>query len=556
MTTTADARRHESHKIQTDLLPATTLPHVAYFSMEMAIDQSIYTYAGGLGYLAGSHMRSAGGLDLPMVGVTMLWKEGYGEQEIEDGKVKLTYKDHATESKKHLEATNVVVEVQVFGEPVRVTAWKLKPETFGTIPVYFLTTDVDGNADTIKSWTDKLYDSDEKIRIAQEIILGIGGLRLLQAAGVRFDEIHMNEGHALPAAFELLAQHHGNLDETRQRVLFTTHTPVAAGNETHPAALLHEAGFFAGISPEVAIQLGGDDFSLTVGALRMSRKANGVSQLHGEVANSMWNWVNDRCPIDAITNAVNLEYWQDPRMVRALHQGKEALLETKRQMKGELFDYVKAQTGRTYDPEVLTIVWARRFTEYKRATLLFKDEARIARLLEAGKLQLLFAGKFHPKDDTGRQQFNTLLQYAEKYERVTVLRNYDLFLSGLLKRGSDVWLNNPLRPLEASGTSGMSANMNGALHLSTYDGWAVEGTYHGLNGFLINPSGETDYVPLEERHKQDYESMMRQLENHVLPLYYDQPQTWAYLMQQAMRAAGVYFNSDRMAMEYYNKLYT
>ncbi len=529
-----------------------SLPKVAYFSMEMPIDQSLYTYSGGLGYLAGSHMHSAGKLDLPLVGVTMLWTHGYGIQVInEKNEVELQYNKREYP---FLKNTGITVVVEVFGKPVRVKAFLLEAETFDTAPVYLLTTDIPENSEEHRKISHVLYDGDQKTRIAQEIVLGIGGLRVLRAAAEHINVIHLNEGHALPAGFELLDEFHGNLDEVKERLVFTTHTPVAAGNESHNAHLLAEAGFFGKTDVHRAIELGGEDFSLTVAALRMSRTANGVSQLHGEVANNMWNWVHGRAPIKAITNAVNNEVWQDKRVTAVKKDGK-ALLKLKKEMKQELFDYIEKEKGVKFDPDVLTIVWARRFTEYKRAWLLFSDEERILDLLKNKKIQLIYSGKFHPLDTAGHNAFNEMLANSKKYPNMVVLPNYELELSGLLKRGSDIWLNNPLRPMEASGTSGMSANMNGCLHFSTYDGWAVEGTFHDINGYLINADGNDEYLPIDDRHKQDYESMMSTLEENILPTYYDNPKRWSELMIQAIQTADAFFNSDRMVIEYYNRLY-
>ena len=455
-----------------------SLPNVAYFSMEIALDQSLATYSGGLGFLAGSHMQSAGYLQMPMVGVTMLWSYGYYDQRInENGEVEVAY------IRKHydfLTDLNVQTTVNVFGEDVIVKAYRVEPELFGSCPVYLLTTDVDGNSEWARRICHKLYDGDEKIRVAQETVLGIGGVRILQEVGYNFDVVHMNEGHALPAAFELLRQYNGNLKEVKKRVVFTTHTPVAAGNEVHWVDTLVEGGFFAGASREVAVELGGENFSLTVAALRMSRIANAVSQLHGLVAKKMWDWVGGKCPIKAITNAVNQHYWQDSRITNA-HSSDE-LLNAKYEMKKDLFQYISDTQGKRFDPNVLTITWARRFADYKRAWLILMDKPRIEKLLNENKVQLIFAGKFHPDDTMGKEMFNKILKESYSMKNVVVLPGYELALSARLKKGTDIWLNTPLRPFEASGTSGMSANMNGALHLSIFDGWTVEGTFSGING--------------------------------------------------------------------------
>ena len=528
-----------------------SLPNVAYFSMEIALDQSLSTYSGGLGFLAGSHMQSAGYLQLPMVGVTMLWSYGYYDQRLDhEGQVEVAY---IRKYYDFLTDLDVYTEVETFGEKVKVKAYKVEPELFGACPVYLLTTDIEGNSEWARKISHRLYDGDERIRIAQETILGIGGIKILQKLRFKFDVIHMNEGHALPAAFELLRQYNFDLYKVKKKTVFTTHTPVAAGNEVHWVDTLMQGGFFAGCSREKAVELGGENFSLTVAALRMSRLANAVSQLHGLVANRMWEWVEGRCPIRAITNAVNVHYWQDPRISNA--KTPEQLLEAKRNMKIQLFKYVADHAGKRFDPDVLTITWARRFADYKRAWLILMDKDRLNRLLDANKIQIIFAGKFHPDDVMGREMFNKILNRSHTLKNVVVLPGYELALSARLKKGSDIWLNTPLRPFEASGTSGMSANMNGALHLSIYDGWTVEGTFDGINGYTVEYEGLDDEMSWEERHWKDHECIMDKIENTIIPTYYDNKPEWARLMRQAIRTSEAYFNSDRMVMEYYNRLY-
>ena len=528
------------------------LPNVAYFSMEIAMDQSLSTYSGGLGFLAGSHMLSAGYLQMPMVGVTMLWSYGYYDQRIsQNGQVEVAY---IRKYYDFLKDTGITVEVDTFGEKVKVKALYVEPELFGTCPVYLLTTDVEGNSEWAKSISHKLYDGNERIRVAQETVLGVAGIRVLQAAGYNFDVVHMNEGHALPAAFELLRQYNGDLDAVKSKTVFTTHTPVAAGNEVHWVDTLLEGGFFAGCSRERAIELGGENFSLTVAALRMSRIANAVSQLHGLVANKMWEWVDNRCPIRAITNAVNLHYWQDKRVADAQNDATK-LLAVKREMKAELFKYIANVAGKKFNPDVLTITWARRFADYKRAWLILMDKDRIGRLLDEDKVQIIFAGKFHPDDAMGREMFNNILHKSYNIKNVAVLPGYELELSGKLKRATDVWLNTPIRPLEASGTSGMSANANGALHLSILDGWTVEGTFPGINGYTVEYPGLDDDISWEDRHWKDHACIMDIIENQIIPTYYDNKMEWARMMRQAIRTSEAYFNSDRMVVEYYNRIY-
>lgn len=528
-----------------------SLPNVAYFSMEIALDQSLSTYSGGLGFLAGSHMQSAGYLQMPMVGITMLWSYGYYDQRIDHtGHVEVAY---IRKYYDFLTDLDIYTEIETFGEKVKVKAFRVDTELFGACPVYLLTTDIEDNSEWARSISYKLYDGNEKIRIAQETILGIAGIKILQAVGYKFDVVHMNEGHALPAAFELLRQYDGDLEQVKRKTVFTTHTPVAAGNEVHWVDTLMQGGFFAGCPREKVVALGGENFSLTVAALRMSRIANAVSQLHGLVANKMWKWVDGRCPIRAITNAVNVHYWQDSRIGAA--KTPQELLDAKRQMKVELFKYIADTAGKRFDPDVLTITWARRFADYKRAWLILMDKDRLNKLLESNKIQIIFAGKFHPDDIMGREMFNKILHRSHTLKNVVVLPGYELELSAKLKKGSDIWLNTPLRPFEASGTSGMSANMNGALHLSIYDGWTVEGTFNGINGYTIEYPGLDDEMPWEERHWKDHECIMSTIEDEIIPTYYENKEEWARLMRQALRTAEAYFNSDRMVIEYYNRLY-
>ena len=528
-----------------------SLPNVAYFSMEIALDQSLCTYSGGLGFLAGSHMLSAGYLQMPMVGVTMLWSYGYYDQRIDhSGQVEVAY---IRKYYDYLTDLGIQVEVETFGEKVKVKAFRVEPELFGACPVYLLTTDIEGNSEWARKISHRLYDGDEKIRIAQETVLGVAGVRVLQKVGYKFDVVHMNEGHALPAAFELLQQAKGDLQAVRKQTVFTTHTPVAAGNEVHWVDTLLQGGFFAGCSRERAVELGGENFSLTVAALRMSRIANAVSQLHGLVANKMWEWVDGRCPIRAITNAVNLHYWKDARMTG--DSSDEQLLSAKREMKQELFKHIANVAGKRFNPDVLTITWARRFADYKRAWLILMNKERIEKLLNEDKIQIIFAGKFHPDDVMGKEMFNKLLNRSHSLKNVVVLPGYELQLSGMLKRGSDIWLNTPLRPFEASGTSGMSANANGALHLSIFDGWTVEGTFNGINGYSVEYEGLDDDMPWEDRHWKDHECVMSIIEDQIIPTYYNDKQEWARMMRQGIRTADGYFNSDRMVIEYYNRLY-
>ncbi|MFM9074118.1 MAG: alpha-glucan family phosphorylase, partial [Bacteroidota bacterium] len=329
----------------------------AYFSMEFAIDQSLKIYSGGLGFLAGSHMRSAYDLKQNMIGIGILWKYGYYNQERNrDGSLRVHYvqKDYY-----FLEETNIRFTIEIHRHPVHVKVWLLKPEVFGSAPVYLLSTDIPENDFLAQTITHRLYDNHESARIAQSILLGVGGAQLLELIGREPEVYHMNEGHALPLCFHLLKKFKGNLEEVRKRVVFTTHTPEAAGNEEHSIASLEVMGFFQGASPETVRALAADDrtFNYTLAALRMSRRSNGVSKLHGEVSREMWKDYNGICPIIHITNAQNHRFWMDPEMARH-HREKDpdALRARKKQLKRDLFRHVADQTGRIFSEDIITIV--------------------------------------------------------------------------------------------------------------------------------------------------------------------------------------------------------
>ncbi|MCC9168551.1 alpha-glucan family phosphorylase [Pontibacter harenae] len=528
---------------------------VAYFSMEFAIHQALKTYSGGLGFLAGSHMRSAFDLKQNMIGIGMLWKFGYYDQvRNEDQTMRVLFQKKFYT---YLEDSGIMVRVNVNNHPVMVKAMVLKPEVFGTVPMYFLTTDVPENDHLARTITQRLYDTEPTTRIAQSIVLGIGGAKVVNALGGA-DIYHMNEGHALPLAFELYHRF-GDLKEVKKRMVFTTHTPEKAGNEEHDIHLLRDMGFFNGIQFDTARHITGmhgQMFNHTLAALRLSRVANGVSQLHGEVARDMWYDNDGVCEIKAITNAQNVPFWMDDTMRRALdHDDDNELMWRKAQMKGQLFQVVADQTGKLFKTDVLTIVWARRFAAYKRADLITRDLERFLKLLEREEMpvQIIWAGKPYPFDYGAVQTFNKLVELSYKRNNFAVLTGYELELSRLLKQGSDIWLNTPRRPREASGTSGMTAAMNGSINLSVQDGWLPEFARHGQNSFVL-PIVDVNQ-PNHVQDEQDYENLMRILEHEVLPTYYHDRDRWVRIVKQSMRDVVPQFSSDRMAHEYYEQMY-
>ncbi len=530
---------------------------VAYFSMEFAIDQALKIYSGGLGFLAGSHMRSAYDLKQNVVGIGLLWSFGYYDQtRNEDRSLRPAF---TRKFYYFLEELPVKVHVKVHSESVVVKAFLVKPDIFGTAPMILLSTDTDENDYLSRTITHKLYDQNERTRVAQEIILGVGGTKVLEALGHHIDIYHMNEGHALPLVYELYSRF-GSMEEVKKHVVFTTHTPEKAGNEEHNIHFLHEMGFFGSHTLETVREISGytaeDSFSLTVGALRSAKIANAVSKIHGLVSNEMWGHVENRCEIISITNAQNKKFWTDKTLIRALDEHEDyEVIARKKHLKKILFDIVADQTGKMFDPEVLTIVWARRFAEYKRPGLLKYDFERFHHLIMRTKkpVQIIWAGKPYPFDHGAIEIFNELVQISHHYKNMAVLVGYELTLSRLLKQGSDVWLNTPRITREASGTSGMTASMNGSLHFSIDDGWHPEFARDGKNAFTIPALDHR--LPIEEQDRLDNKHMMDILENTIIPTYYDDPIGWVALMKNAMSDVEVDFDSGRMADEYYRLMF-
>lgn len=529
---------------------------VAYFSMEFAIHQALKIYSGGLGFLAGSHMRSAYDLRQNVVGIGILWSYGYYDQgRHEDRSLKVNF------IRKHyyfLEDLGVRATVKIHGQDVHVKAYYLPPDTFSSAPLILLSTDIPENDFLARTITHKLYDANEETRISQEIILGAGGVKVLEALQHDVDIYHMNEGHALPMVYELYNRF-GTMDALKNHVIFTTHTPEAAGNEEHNIHLLHRFGFFNGLDLETVRRITmthGDNFNLTVGALRAAKITNAVSQFHGEVANRMWSECEGRSEIIAITNAQNRRYWTDGGMQGALENHEDyALVSRKKHLKRKLFNIVADQSGKMFDPDILTIVWARRFAEYKRPGLLKHDFERFKYLLTRTEkpVQVIWAGKPYPFDTNAVNLFNELVHISHSFKRMAVLTGYELDLSKALKKGSDVWLNTPRVSREASGTSGMAASMNGSIHFSTDDGWHPEFAIDGVNAFTIPPIEHGSATEVQDM--EDNRNMMDILEHQIIPLYYEHPEQWTQMMKRAMSDVIPRFDSGRMAHEYYERLY-
>jgi starch phosphorylase len=572
--------------------------------MEFALAEALSIYSGGLGVLAGDFLRSARALSLPVVGIGILWGEGFSRQAIdEDG----LPEDHpSTVDRSRLVREAVTVEVCIDGEPIPLAIFRV--DAYDNVPLYLL----EPVHEEDRRITRRLYANDGDNRIAQEVVLGVGGVRALAALGIHVDYHHFNEGHAALAGLELLRRARQQLchlvttsdrstlhdpelfelarHQIRRSVVFTTHTPIEAGNEKHDVDKLARLTRDLGFSREELAELGGDPFNMTVAGLRLSCRANAVSRIHTSTARRMWRHVRDAAPICAITNGVDRRVWQDQRVREAAQlaiSSDAALAAAHRACKTELLAEVERRSGRRLDPERLLIGFARRAASYKRGTLILSDRARIEKLLDAGRVQLLFAGKSHPEDEDGRAIIAELVAFERRYpQSVAFLANYDLDLGRLLTRGCDLWLNTPRRPLEACGTSGMKAAMNGVLNFSVLDGWWPEACVHGENGWALGDDPrrgegladmgatlEDKTAPSEEVHlsieaaqmaaaktraaaidRRDADALYRELEEEIIPLYYDQKPRWLSMMRASI-ALGERFSSDRMVKDYFHRLY-
>ncbi|SEU03059.1 alpha-glucan family phosphorylase [Paenibacillus sp. NFR01] len=530
------------------------LPSVAYFSMEYGLHSDFKMYAGGLGILAGDYIKGAKDIGAPIIPIGLKWKQGYTDQKIdENGKPYDTYHNYVYD---FLEDTGVKVTVKVRKTDVVCKVWKT--DKFGNSPLYLLDTDIPENSD---AWiTGQLYGWFGEERIAQEIVLGVGGVRAMRALEIPIDVYHFNEGHAALAAIELIREKMsgGSTFEeawkaTREEVVFTTHTPIKEGNETHPLDRLEYMGAFNGLTRDQMERIGGEPFNMTVAGLRLSRISNGVAQLHADTANKMWKEVAGRSEIIGITNAIHTPTWVDERMTSAYENGGD-LWAVHQEIKGELIDFITERSGITLDRDQLLIGFSRRAAPYKRSDLIFSQPEIIEPYLKSGKIQIVFSGKAHPLDDTGKKIVSNLVAMMKKYPKsVVFLENYDMTIGAMLTRGSDIWLNNPRRPLEASGTSGMKAAMNGVLNCSILDGWWPEACIDGENGWQIGEGFETTDFAVLDKH--DSDALYDTLLNRVLPTYYENRDKWVQMMSKSIETTRVEFASKRMLDEYYNKMY-
>ena len=601
---------------------------VAYFSAEFGLHESIPIYSGGLGVLAGDHIKSASDLGIPLVGIGLFYSQGYFRQRIDE---------HGWQREEYLlndvsqlpmepaigaNGEPVVVQIQTRSGPITAKVWRAR---VGRCDLLLLDSNVEGNAPEDRELTSRLYGGDRRIRIRQELLLGVGGYRALRAMGITPGVLHLNEGHS---AFALLEGIRNRMEEeglsfneaaprVSREVVFTTHTPLPAGHDRFDAALIDEhlgpLGDRLGLSPDALMGLGrenpdnhNEEFCMTVLALKLARRANAVSALHGEVSRAMWKGLHpdkpeDGVPIGHITNGVHVPSWLAPQMFRLydrhlgtgwhehsgephLWEGIESvddgeLWETHLSLKSRLIEFVRSRgveqavrrgeppdavqrCSRMLSPDALTIGFARRFATYKRANLILADIEKLAALTTDPKrpLQFIFAGKAHPLDDPGKrvlQQIVGLMQDRKFSNNFVFVEDYDINVGRHLVQGVDVWLNNPRRPLEASGTSGQKVVLNGGLNFSVLDGWWAE-AYDGLNGFAIGAGRTNSNADVHDAR--DSEDLYRVLREEVIPLYFQRdrdglPRGWIKRMKRTIRTLGWRFNADRMVMDYTQKCY-
>lgn len=535
--------------------PAFQKP-VAYFCMEYGIHQSLKTYAGGLGFLAGSYMRSAYDLKQNIVGVGILWKFGYYDQvRRADRRMDVLFEEKIYG---FLEKTDIRFTIQVSGHPVVVTAFYLPPAIFKTAPVFFLSTDLPENDYLARTICHKLYDSNPETKIAASILLGYGGAMLLEKLNWWPEIYHLNESHALPLAFRLY-ERHKNLDAVKRILRFTNHTPEPGGNPKNPVSLLERMSFFGNIPlAEIQNLAAQNDGTLdhTLTALRFSGIANSVSTLHLHTLKKNWPEAEKACPIISVTNAQHFSFWANKEMYHALAQDDdESLARIKKNCKKILFEEIADQNGEIYDDNILTIVFAKRFGGYKRAGLLLQDMERFHRLVTNTNqpVQIIWAGKPYPSDYDAISLFDRIVDISQQFPNCSTMVGYELKLSKLLKQGADVWLNVPRLSHEASGTSGMSAAMNGAVNLSTMDGWFPEFAQPGINSFAIPRAAQG--LTEHDEDVADANNLYNILEQQIIPLYYNNPDRWMSVIKNSMKDIFPQFDSGRMAVEYYNRLY-
>jgi starch phosphorylase len=545
---------------------------IAYFSMEIGINSDMPTYSGGLGVLAGDVIRSSADLRIPLVGVTLISKKGYLKQKITPDGWQIDYPEEWDPSK-FMKLLPETATVKIDGRDVRIGVWVYEQEslTGGTIPVLFLTTDVEGNTQEDREITDFLYGGDERYRLKQEIVLGIGGLRILDALKINVKKYHMNEGHSSLLTLELLKNNDLSARKVKNLCVFTTHTPVASAFDQFSYDMVAEV-LETEVPEETLKEFGGyDRLNMTLLALNLSKYTNGVTEAHMEYSRKLFPGYH----IQEITNGVHSYTWtcpcfravfdkyiprwaNEPELLVRVNTIPDAeLWDTHLRAKQNLLDFVQTCSGLQMDIDTLTLGFARRATEYKRATMIFSDLEKLEEVKSQGKIQLIFAGKAHPKDEMGKILIKDIYKFIDRLKgeiEIVYLENYNMEMAGKLTSGVDVWLNTPLPPYEASGTSGMKAAHNGVINFSVLDGWWIEGCVEGLTGWAIGPSPD-QVISEEERRKRELGDLYNKLEYLIIPKFYQQRDDWISMMRHSIGKIAYYFNTHRMMRRYATDAY-
>jgi starch phosphorylase len=545
---------------------------IAYFSMEIGINSAMPTYSGGLGVLAGDVIRSSADLRIPLVALTLLSKKGYLKQKLTPDGWQMEYPEEWDPSK-FMKLLPETATVKISGRDVRIGVWVYEQEslTGGTIPVLFLTTDVEGNTQEDREITDFLYGGDEKYRLKQEIVLGIGGLRILEALKINVKKYHMNEGHSSLLTLELLKNNDLNADKVKNWCVFTTHTPVAAAFDKFSYDLLLD--ILETEVPEKNLKEygGSDKLNMTLLALNLSKYTNGVTEAHMEYSRKLFPGYH----IQEITNGVHSYTWTCPHfrklfdkciprwanepelLVRVDTVPDEDLWEAHLKAKQDLLDFVHTSSGLQMDTNALTVGFARRATEYKRAAMIFSDIEKLKEVNSQGKIQCIFAGKAHPKDEQGKNLIKEIYEFKDQLKgeiEIVYLENYNMEMAQKLTSGVDVWLNTPMPPMEASGTSGMKAAHNGVINFSVLDGWWIEGCVEGLTGWAIGPSPD-QAISDEQRRKREINDLYNKLEYIIIPKFYQERDGWIGMMRNSIGKIAYYFNTHRMMRQYATDAY-
>ncbi|MFH1329007.1 MAG: alpha-glucan family phosphorylase [Candidatus Bathyarchaeota archaeon] len=544
---------------------------IAYFSMEVGLNNDIPTYSGGLGVLAGDTIKSSADLNIPIVAVTLVSKKGCFKQKITPEGNQIEYY-YPWDPSRFSELLPTEAKVSIQNREVRIKAWLYNVHSLlgGVVPVIFLDTDVDGNTPEDKEITYCLYEGDATYRLKQEIILGIGGIRILESLGFNIKKYHMNEGHSSLLTLDLLSKQVNDPSKVREMCIFTTHTPVEAGHDNFSYELVKD--LMNRYDLETLKKFGGyDRLNMTLLGFNLSGYINGVTTMHRHTSHAIFPGYM----ISAITNGIHSHTWtctsfrkildkhlsgwaNEPELlVRADLIPNEEVWNAHTEAKKMLIDFVNKSTKKDINSETLTIGFARRMAGYKRANLLFSDLERLEKINKKGKIQIICAGKAHPSDESGKRMIKEIFSKIEtlrgKIEAV-YLEDYDLSLAYKLVSGVDVWLNTPLPPLEASGTSGMKAAHNGVINFSVLDGWWIEGWIEGVTGWAIGPH-PNEAMSNEERIARELDDLYNKLEYCIVPMFYNNSDQWITLMKNSISKIAYYFNSHRMMRRYVTEAY-